>query len=121
MGTLLVLSTVQIITIFFLIAIIGVIIYCFTMSPKWKKEDEEREKNKPDLCKEGDYLLGQIVAESWYTESRGWIIKNYGRSVKGYVENYRRDVNCVKIYGEWYEISDKMNGLSINKIIPMNN
>jgi|ERR1035437_314949 hypothetical protein len=118
MGTLLVLSTSKIISIIFLIAMVCVIIYALIMSPKWKKRDEKREKNAPDFCKKGDYLIGKIVAESWYSDMRGWVIRKYGADVKGEVEDYKKDVGCVKVNDEWYVITGDAGGLSVDKIIP---
>lgn len=115
----LILSPSKIISIILIAIMIGVIIYAFIMSPKWKKEDEEREKNAPDFCKKGDYLIGQIVMESWWSDMRGWMITKYGEDVKGEVEDYKRDVHCVKVNGEWYVIADSTGGLVVNKIIPL--
>ena len=119
MGILLILTTTKIISLILLIAMIGLIIYTLIMSPKWKKADEEREKNKPDLCKKGDYLIGKTVNYSWWSDMRGWVIREYGADVKGTVEEYNRSVDCVKLNGEWYIIGDMIGGLVINKIIPI--
>lgn len=119
MGILLILTTTKIISLILFIIMIGVIIYALIMSPKWRKADEEREKNAPDLCKKGDYLIGHIVAQSWWSGMRGWVISEYGADVKGTVDEYSRSVNCVKLNGEWYIIGDMIGGLVVSKIIPM--
>jgi|ERR1035437_1293056 hypothetical protein len=119
MGILLILTTTQIISLILLIAMVGVIIFALIMSPKWRKADEEREKNAPDLCKKGDYLIGKTVKYSWYSDMRGWVISEYDADVKGTVEEYNRSVNCVKLNKEWYIIGDMIGGLVVSKIIPM--
>ncbi len=120
MGTILLLlvdkSTIAIAIL--VIIFITIMSIMFIKGPKWKKEDEEREKNKPDLCKEGDFIIGKIVTIFWYSDMRGWVIRRYGNEIKGYVDTYRRDVNCVRINGEWYIITDDKGGLHIDAIIP---
>lgn len=119
MGILLILTTTKIISLILFIIMIGVIIYALIMSPKWRKADEEREKNAPDLCKKGDYLIGKTVKYAWYSDMRGWVISEYGADVKGTIEEYNRSVNCIKLNKEWYIIGDMIGGLIVSKIIPM--
>jgi hypothetical protein len=81
---------------------------------------EYRHRNDPPpppLCKPGDYLLGHIIKKGFESVGNGFYITELGDGIKGEIQEYRKDVNCIKLNNEWHSLNWQIGAIHVDEII----